>query len=190
QSPYGFINGGGSYNIIPYKKGTNKVFIKTGSKYLSGKGEGGKLQYSDSIGDDELFELVQIQPSPFDNRFQFHIVNKNGVPLGRTIHWESFTNPGSGSDDINFHPKSNNEINNWLKEWYPGKENEKQKYDKVEVNTRERIAKDSSGNVIKNSWVNHGSDYYYAGSDGGFLTGWKEIEGKTYYFNPDTATMF
>ncbi|MFV8521669.1 cell wall-binding protein [Bacillus sp. SBS7] len=190
QSPYGVINGGASYQIIPYKKGTNKVFIKTGSKYLSGKGEGNKIQYSDSIGDDELFELVQIQPDLYSNKFQFHILNKNGVPLARNLYFESFTNPDSGSDDIIFSAKNNNEIHNWLREWYPGKENEKQKYDGVEVKDDEKdltkwTAKDSSGNVIKNSWVNRGSDYYYAGSDGVFLKGWHDIEGKKYYFNPN-----
>lgn len=188
QSPYGYLNGGNSWNIIPYKKGTNKVLLKTNSKYVSGK-EGNGLQYSDSIGDDELFELVQIQPDPHSNKFQFHILNKNGVPLGRTLYLESFTNPHSGSDDISFSLKSNNEINNWLREWYPGKENEKQKYEGIEIEwdkevvNRPKLAKDSSGNVIKNSWVDINGIHRYAGSDGIFLTAWQEIEGKTYYFN-------
>lgn len=193
-SPYGLINGGASYQIIPYKKGTNKVFVKTGSKYLSGK-EGNKLQYSDSIGDEELFELVQIQPDPHSNKFQFHLLNKNGVPLTRNLYLESFDQPASGSDDINFYAKNNNEIHNWLREWYPGKENEKQKHDELQIVTDEKdpnkwTAKDSSGNVIKNSWVNPYSDsdfYFYAGSDGVFLKGWHDIEGKTYYFSPDNS---
>ncbi|MBJ8056610.1 cell wall-binding protein, partial [Bacillus cereus] len=57
--PFNALNHGNPYQIIPYKKGTNKVIVKTGSKYLSGK-EGKSLQYSDSLGDDEVFELVQI----------------------------------------------------------------------------------------------------------------------------------
>ncbi|MED2984934.1 hypothetical protein P4311_26605 [Bacillus thuringiensis] len=132
QSPYGVISGGVSYQIIPYKKGNNKVFVKTGSKYLSGK-EGNKLQYSDSIGDDELFELVEIQPDPHSNKSQFHLVNKDRVPLMHNHYLASFTNPASGSDELIFGSKSNNEISNWLKEWYPGKEHEKQKYDRIEV---------------------------------------------------------
>ncbi|PGZ06153.1 cell wall-binding protein, partial [Bacillus thuringiensis] len=45
--PFITLNDGKGYQIIPYKKGTNKVIVKTGSKYLSGK-EGNELQYSDS----------------------------------------------------------------------------------------------------------------------------------------------
>jgi glucan-binding YG repeat protein len=117
------------------------------------------------------------------------LFNKNGVPLTRNLYLESFDQPASGSDDINFYAKNNNEIHNWLKEWYPGKENEKQKYDGLEVEwdkevlNRPRSAKDSSGNVIRNSWVDIYGTHRYAGSDGIFLTGWKEIKGKTYYFD-------
>ncbi|WP_257152916.1 hypothetical protein [Bacillus cereus] len=39
-------------------------------------------------------------------------------------------------------------------------------------------ATDSSGNVIKNSWVNQGNAYYYADADGIFLKGFQEINGK------------
>ncbi|MBJ8056219.1 cell wall-binding protein, partial [Bacillus cereus] len=83
--------------------------------------------------------------------------------------------------------KSNNEINNWLIEWYPGKENERQKYDKIEIIPNEKdptkySAKDSSGNVIKNSWVNQGSGYHFTDAEGVILTGWQDIKGKTYYF--------
>ncbi|ENQ3080467.1 cell wall-binding protein [Bacillus cereus] len=186
--PFITLNDGKPYQIIPYEKGTNKVVIKTGSKYLSGK-EGNALQYSDSIGEDEVFELVQIENSG-QNEFQFRLNNKNGVSLAGNQYISQFGTDWSFKSEIRFTAKNNNEIHNWLREWYPGKENAKQKYDEVEIKSDEKdltewTAKDSSGNVIKNSWVNRGSDYYYAGSDGVFLKGWHEIEGKKYYFHPD-----
>ncbi|WP_242274829.1 N-acetylmuramoyl-L-alanine amidase family protein [Bacillus cereus group sp. BfR-BA-01310] len=186
--PFITLHGGENYKIIPYKKGSKKVVVKKGSQYLSGK-EGNNLQYSDSIGDDELFELVQIENSYYDEP-QFRLNNKNGVSLAGNQYIAQFGTDFSFKSEIRFTAKNNNEIHNWLKEWYPGKENEKQKYDGIQIVTDEKdpkkwTAKDSSGNVIKNSWVNQGSNYYYAGSDGVFLTGWHEIEGKKYYFHPD-----
>ncbi|MCM3738565.1 cell wall-binding protein [Bacillus cytotoxicus] len=185
--PFSILNDGKPYQIIPYKKGTNKVLVKTGSKYLSGKEENA-LRYSDSIGDDEVFELVQTGNSN-RNEFQFHLKNKNGVSLAGNQNVQRFGTDWSFKSEIRFTGKSNNEIHNWLREWYPGKENEKQKYDGIQIMSDEKdptkkIAKDSSGNVIKNSWVEQGRDYHYAGSDGVLLTGWQEIDGKTYYFEP------
>ena len=190
--PFITLNDGKPYQIIPYKKGTNKVIVKTGSKYLSGK-EGKGLQYSDSLGDDEVFELVQIENS-YENKFQFRLNNKNGVSLAGNQYISQFGTDGSFRSEIYFPDKSNDEINNWLKEWYPGKENVKQKYDGVQFVADEKdstklIAKDSSGNVIKNSWVNRGSDYHFADADGVLMTGWQEIEGKTYYFHPSSTHM-
>ncbi|PQZ57035.1 cell wall-binding protein [Bacillus sp. MYb209] len=184
--PFTTLNDGKPYQIIPYKKGTNKVLVKTGSKYLSGK-EGNALQYSDSIGDDEVFELVQIDQKSFYNNVQFHLKNKNGVSLAGNQNIHGFATDWSFKSEIRFTAKSNNEIHNWLREWYPGKENEKQKYDGIQIIADEKdptkqIAKDSSGTVIKNSWVNRDGNQYYAGSDGILLTGWHEVEGKTYYF--------
>ncbi|MBE7106653.1 cell wall-binding protein, partial [Bacillus cereus] len=186
------LNDGKPYQIIPYKKGTNKVIVKTGSKYLSGK-EGNELQYSDSLGDDEVFELVQIENSESGSS-QFRLNNKNGVSLIGDRHTSKFGTDQSLQSKIRFENKSNNEINNWLIEWYPGKENEKQKYDKVQVVADEKdstkwIAKDSSGNVIKNSWVNRGDGYSFADSEGILMTGWQEIKGKTYYFSPSYGYM-
>ncbi|MBJ8107725.1 MULTISPECIES: N-acetylmuramoyl-L-alanine amidase family protein [Bacillus cereus group] len=180
--PWNALNDGKPYQIIPYKKGTNKVVVKTGSKYLSGK-EGNALQYSDSIGDDEVFELVQTGNSN-DNKFQFYLKNKNGVSLAGNQNVQQFGTDGSFKSEIRFTGKSNNEIHNWLRAWYPGKENERQNYDGIEFvyESGKGMAKDPSGNVIKNSWVKEGKDYYYAGSDGFFLKDWQEIEGKTYYF--------
>ncbi|MED1058994.1 cell wall-binding protein, partial [Bacillus mycoides] len=174
------------YQIIPYKKGSNKVVIKKGSKYLSGK-EGQSVQFSDSIGDDEVLELVQIENSG-NNEFQFNLINKNGARLTNTPdHHRKFTTTDKDlASNIRFPAKNNNEIHNWLINWYPGKENERPKYDEVEFKFEgsSGTAKDASGNVIKNSWVKRDIDYYYAGSDGVFLTGWQEIDGKTYYFEP------
>ncbi|NWK72587.1 cell wall-binding protein [Bacillus paramycoides] len=186
------LNDGNPYQIIPYKKGTNKVFVKKGSKYLSGK-EGSQLQYSDSISDDELFELVQTN-NDNDGKFQFHLVNKNGVKLAGNSYVHGFETNWSYKSEISFPEKSNNEIQNWLKNWYPGKENEKQKYDGIQIVADEKdstklIAKDSSGNVIKNSWINRGSDYHFADADGVLLTGWHELEGKTYYFHPSSTHL-
>ncbi|MGH1049064.1 N-acetylmuramoyl-L-alanine amidase family protein [Bacillus mycoides] len=182
--PFSILNHGNPYQIIPYKKGTNKVLVKTGSKYLSGK-EGNALQYSDSIGDDEVFELVQTSNS-IDNKLQFYLKNKNGVSLAGNQNVQQFGTDWSFKSEIRFTAKNNNEIHNWLIKWYPGKENERPKYDEVEFKFEgsSGTTKDASGNVIKNSWVKRDIDYYYAGSDGVFLTGWQEIDGKTYYFDP------
>lgn len=185
--PFIRLNDGKPYQIIPYKKGTNKVIVKTGSKYLSGK-EGNELQYSDSLGDDEVFELVQIENSDAGT-FQFRLNNKNGVSLTGDRDTSKFGTGERFYSEIRFDDKSNNEIHNWLVEWYPGKENERQKYDGVQFVADEKdstklIAKDSSGNVIKNSWVNQGSAYYFADAEGALLTGWQDIKGNTYYFEP------
>ncbi|WP_243526737.1 N-acetylmuramoyl-L-alanine amidase family protein [Bacillus pseudomycoides] len=192
-SVFSILNDGNPYQIIPAQKGTNKVIVKKGSKYLSGK-EGNALQYSDVIGDDEILELVMIDEKSHDNKVQFHLVNKNGVPLVAGLYSQLFHSPDSGDDDLSFTAKTNNEVHNWLREWYPGKVNEKQKYEGIEFEYKDgekfpTAAKDSSGNVIKNTWVDQGADYYYAGSDGVFLKGWKEIDGKTYYFHPDSRRV-
>ncbi|MEH6892353.1 cell wall-binding protein [Bacillus sp. JJ864] len=186
------LNDGKPYQIIPYKKGTNKVIVKTGSKYLSGK-EGNELQYSDSLGDDEVFEFVQVENND-SGSFQFRLINKNGVSLVGDRHTSKFgTGEGFGSE-IRFDDRNKNEIHNWLIEWYPGKENEKHKYDGAQFVADEKdstklIAKDSSGNVIKNSWVNKDSKYHFADAEGALLKGWQDIKGKTYYFDPSTGEL-
>ncbi|PDY44170.1 cell wall-binding protein [Bacillus pseudomycoides] len=140
-----------------------------------------------------MFELVQIENS-YENKFQFRLNNKNGVSLAGNQYISQFGTDGSFRSEIHFPDKSNDEINNWLREWYPGKENVKQKYNGVQFVADEKdstklIAKDSSGNVIKNSWINRGSDYHFADADGVLMTGWQEIEGKTYYFHPSSTSM-
>ncbi|WP_018766968.1 N-acetylmuramoyl-L-alanine amidase family protein [Bacillus sp. 105MF] len=194
--PFSILNDGKPYQIIPYKKGTNKVLVKTGSKYLSGK-EGNALQYSDSIGDDEVFELVQTGNSN-DNNFQFYLKNKNGVSLAGNSYVQQFGTDWSFKSEIRFTAKTNNEIHNWLRAWYPGKENEKQNYDGIEFRSNDKgdssiwTAYDSTGKLIKNSWVNQGTQnpgWYYADASGVLLKGWQKIEGNTYYFNPESNMM-
>ncbi|MEH6892253.1 cell wall-binding protein [Bacillus sp. JJ864] len=190
--PYIRLNDGKPYQIIPYKKGTNKVIVKTGSKYLSGK-EGNELQYSDSLGDDEVFELVQVENNG-SGSFQFRLINKNGVSLAGDRHTSKFGTGERFYSEIRFDDKNSNEIHNWLIEWYPGKENERQKYDGVQFVADEKdstklIAKDSSGNAIKNSWVNRGNRYFFADAEGVLMTGWQDIQGKRYYFEKDTGLI-
>ncbi|PGS09040.1 cell wall-binding protein [Bacillus pseudomycoides] len=191
-SVYSILNDGNPYQIIPYKKGTNKVIVKKGSKYLSGKEENA-LQYSDVIGDDEVLELVMIDNKSHDNKVQFHLVNKNGVPLIAGLSSQLFHSPDSGNDDLSFTAKTNNEVHNWLKEWYPGKGNEIPKYEKIEF---KEDSKDSSlwtaydsGKLITNNWVERDGSRYYANSSGVLLKGWKEINGNMYYFNPNSNQM-
>ncbi len=191
-SVYSILNDGNPYQIIPYKKGTNKVIVKKGSKYLSGKEENA-LQYSDVIGDDEVLELVMIDNKSHDNKVQFHLVNKNGVPLIAGLSSQLFHSPDSGNDDLSFTAKTNNEVHNWLKEWYPGKRNEIPKYEKIEF---KEDSKDSSlwtaydsGKLITNNWVERDGSRYYANSSGVLLKGWKEINGNMYYFNPNSNQM-
>ncbi|MGG1343700.1 cell wall-binding protein [Bacillus toyonensis] len=186
------LEGNKTYQIIPIKKGSNKVFVKTGSKYLSGK-EVGKFEYSDSISDAEVFELAEIEKNSKGD-FQFHLINKNGARLAHTHEGQRFTTDANNSSNVYFAEKTNSEIHNWLREWYPGKENEKQMYDGIQIIADEKdptkkSAKDSSGNVIKNSWVAFSSSHYYAGSDGVFLKDWHDIEGQAYYFGPDGAAF-
>ncbi|WP_410985279.1 N-acetylmuramoyl-L-alanine amidase family protein [Bacillus cereus] len=191
--PFSTLNDGKAYQIIPYKKGTNKVLVKTGSKYLSGK-EGNALQYSDSIGDDEVFELVQIENSG-DGEFQFRLNNKNGVSLAGNEYISQFGTDWSFRSEIRFTAKNNNEIRNWLIDWHPSKVNETKKhegktYDGLEFKAD---AKDTSiwtaynsGKLITNSWIERQGSHFYADSSGILLKGWQEFEGNTYYFNPDT----
>ncbi len=193
ELPFIKLNGGKPYQITPYKKGTNKVIVKTGSKYLSGK-EGDPLQYSDSIGDDEVFDLVLMDQKSSDDKVQFRLNNKNGVSLIGNAVTRKFGTDKNLKSEIRFSDKSNNEIHNWLIEWYPGKENERQKYDEIEIIADEKDptkyrAKDSSGNVIKNSWVNRDNEYYFVDAEGVILTGWQEIKGKTYYFSSPYGYM-
>lgn len=180
-----------TYQIIPIQKGSNKVVLKKGSKYLSGK-EGNGLQYSDSIGDDEVLELVQIENSAAD-LLKFNLVNKNGTRLADTKDRKGFTTNNALSSDIRFQGKTNNEIRNWLIDWHPSKVNETKKHEGMTYGGLEFKADEkdpsiwtayNSGKLITNSWIKKQDSHYYADSSGILLKGWQEIEGNTYYFNP------
>lgn len=190
-SVFSILNDGNPYQIIPVQKGTNKVIVKKGSKYLSGK-EGNALQYSDVIGDDEVFEFVLIDKKSYDNKVQFHLVNKKGAHLVAGINSQLFHNPGQ-FDELYFTAKTNNEVHNWLSEWYPGKENEVPKYEKIEFdfdkNDHSIWTAYDSGKLIKNSWIERNGTRYYAGSSGVLLKGWQDIGGNRYYFHPGANNM-
>ncbi|MEK4099942.1 N-acetylmuramoyl-L-alanine amidase family protein [Bacillus sp. FSL E2-0195] len=191
--PDSILNHGEPYKIIPYKKGTNKVLVKAGSKYLSGREDNRGIQYSDSFGADELFELVSA-PASYNNKWQFHLVNKNGVRLAGNAYGHKFGTDWSYKSEISFTAINNDEVNNWLIDWYPGKEHEKQKYEGVKFehdksDTSIWTAYDSSGKLITNSWVNRSNSYYYTDASGVLLKGWQEIKGNTYHFNPASNEM-
>ncbi|PFE09039.1 N-acetylmuramoyl-L-alanine amidase family protein [Bacillus cereus] len=193
---YNILDHGNPYKIIPYKKGSNKVIIKSGSKYLSGREDRSGIQYSNSVGDDEVFELVQVSNSKHDNKLQFNLINKNGARLaGTSFGGHYFTHELEQlTHQFIFTAKNNDEVNNWLIDWYPGKEHEKQKYEGVKFeydksDTSIWTAYDSSGKLITNSWVNRSNSYYYTDSSGVLLKGWQEIKGNTYYFNPESNMM-
>ncbi|MDM5235278.1 cell wall-binding protein [Bacillus cereus] len=182
-----------TYQIIPIQKGSNKVVVKKGSKYLSGK-EGNGLQYSDSIGDDEVLELVQIENSAAD-LLKFNLINKNGTRLADTKDRKGFTTNNALSSDIRFQGKTNNEIRNWLIDWHPSKVNETKKHEGMTYGGLEfkPDEKDSSiwtaynsGKLITNSWIERNGSHYYADSSGILLKGWQEFEGNTYYFSPNS----
>ncbi|PGK37501.1 cell wall-binding protein [Bacillus anthracis] len=197
KAAFGSLNHGESYQIIPYKKGSNKVLVKSGSKYLSGK-EGNVLQYSDSIGDDELFELVSAPA--FLNKWQFDLVNKNGVRLTSNSYIQGFRKENDGANSfrpgISFTAKTNDEVHNWLIDWYPGKEYDRQKYDgRVEFKANDKsdgsiwTAYDASGKLITNSWIERDGAYHYADASGVLLKGWQEIKDNTYYFAPHSNSL-
>ncbi|ALZ64623.1 Toxin A (plasmid) [Bacillus cereus] len=113
--------------------------------------------------------------------------NKNGESLIGNATTIKFGIDENLKSEIRFHEKSNNEVHNWLRNWHPNKLNERQIYDGVrfEYDGKEQEftrAYDSSGNLIKNSWVKGDEGYSYASSSGIFLKGWQEVEGNTYYF--------
>lgn len=48
---------------------------------------------------------------------------------------------------------------------------------------------DGSGTMVKSEWVLWKTRWYYLGPDGAMLTGWQEIEGKTYYLYTSDGHM-
>ncbi|MDP7978024.1 cell wall-binding protein [Bacillus multifaciens] len=174
------------FQIIPIKKGSNKVIVKQGRDHVSGK-EGPGLHWTDGLNPEEILELVPIENSG-NNELQFNLINKNGARLIITEDRAEFTTDKGLPSNLRFTGKTNNELHNWLREWYPGKENEEKKYGEIQIVIDEKdsriwTAKDSDGNVIKNSWIRYGGEKQYVGPDGIVVRDrWYNVEGKTYYF--------
>ncbi|MED1287739.1 cell wall-binding protein [Bacillus mycoides] len=181
-------NAGTDFTITPVKKGSDKVFITSvfndNLRYLTSKKLGDRSQWvythAGDISSDEVWTLVNRENGQFslqNNKGEYFYVPRTGKGA-----------PAWTTSDINQAGKftarlAEGKWNNWLIDWYPGKENEKKEYSEVEFDYNKSTAKDSFGNVIKNNWVKKDKDYYYAGSDGVFLkNGWQEIDGETYYF--------
>nr|WP_254918715.1 hypothetical protein [Bacillus cereus] len=114
------LNGGKPYQLISYKKGTNKILVKTEAKYLSGK-EGEPLKYLNTIGADEVFEFVLIDQKSPDNKIQFRLNNKDGVSLVGSATTRKFGAGNNLKSEIHFPNKSNNQVHNWLRNWHPNK---------------------------------------------------------------------
>lgn len=47
--------------------------------------------------------------------------------------------------------------------------------------------KKADGTKYQNSWVVSGARWYYIGADGSMKTGWQQLNGKWYFFNPASA---
>nr|WP_240381185.1 cell wall-binding protein [Bacillus mycoides] len=192
----GDSNSGTDFTITPVKKGSDKVFITSvfngNVRYLTSKISGHNQQWvythAGDISSDEVWTIVNRENGQFslqNNKGQYIYVPRTGNSA-----------PAWTTSDINEAGKftarlAEGKWNNWLIDWYPGKENERKHYDGIEFvyEGGKGMAKDSSGNVIKNSWVNKDKDYCYAGSDGFLLKGWQEIGGKTYYFQDNMRLL-
>ncbi|HDX9590834.1 TPA: hypothetical protein ROX98_003894 [Bacillus pseudomycoides] len=123
------------------------------------------------------------------------MINKNGARLTVTTDLAKFTTDKEQPSNLRFTAKTNNELHNWLVDWHPSKVNETKKHEgntyaglefkHDEKDPSIRIAYDS-GKLITNSWIKSQDYHYYADSSGILLKGWKEIEGNTYYFHPES----
>lgn len=195
----GDSNSGTDFTITPIKKGSNKVIISSvfngKLRYLTSKsGDHSQWIYTHDgdISSDEIWDLVVRKDGQFslkNNKGQYLYVSRSGKSA-----------PAWTTGDINEASKltarlAAPEWNNWLIDWHPRKKNETKKhegktYDGLEFKAD---AKDgsiwtayNSGKLITNSWIKRGNDHYYADSSGTLLKGWQEIEGNTYYFNPNS----
>ncbi|MGG1343699.1 hypothetical protein ABE244_24645 [Bacillus toyonensis] len=111
------------FQIIPIKKGSNKVIVKQGRDYISGK-EGPELLCIDAIGPDEILELVPIEDY---GTIRFNLINKNGARLALTTNNAAFTTDKERPSNLRFTGKTNDELHNWLVDWHPSKVNEAKK---------------------------------------------------------------
>ncbi|MHA8138291.1 glycoside hydrolase family 70 protein [Lactobacillaceae bacterium Scapto_B20] len=48
---------------------------------------------------------------------------------------------------------------------------------------------DSFGDLVKNGFFSHGTNWYYAGADGSLVNGYQEINGRQLYFNADGSQV-
>ncbi|WP_336992623.1 cell wall-binding protein [Bacillus toyonensis] len=171
------------FTIIPIKKGSNKVILKENLQYIPSV-LGAKERYK--IGPDIVWTLHDTGQNGL-----FVLQNDKGQYLSVDDSSAKFTDQYREASLFNADLKSE-KWNNWLIKWYPGKENQKPSYYGIQIVTDEKdatkqFAKDSSGDVIENSWITYGAGKYYTGSDGVLLKGWHDIEGKTYYFGSNGA---
>ncbi|WP_176520539.1 N-acetylmuramoyl-L-alanine amidase family protein [Bacillus thuringiensis] len=173
------------FKIIPIKKGSNKVILRENLQYIPSV-LGSEERYH--IGPDKVWTLHDTGQNGLfvlqNDKGQYLSVDDSSAKFTDQYNEASFFNANLNKD----------EWNNWLIDWYPGKENERKKYDidTYEIDEKDPnkwTAKDSHGNVIKNNWVKKGDNHYYAGSDGVFLKDWQEINSKKYYFNPQRFNL-
>ena len=53
-------------------------------------------------------------------------------------------------------------------------------------NTNDWYYFDKSGAMVVNKWAQDGGGWFYQGSDGASVTGWKKLDGKWYYLDPNS----
>jgi len=172
------------FKIIPIKKGSNKVILRENLQYIPSALGSKESKYN--IGPDKVWTLHDT-----GKKGLFVLQNDKGQYLSVDDSSAKFTDQYNEASLFNADLKSE-KWNNWLIKWYPGKENEKTSYYGIQIVTDEKDAtkqfvKDSSGDVIENSWITYAGGKYYTGSDGVLLKSWHDIEGKTYYFGSDGA---
>lgn len=174
-----------SFKIIPIKKGSNKVILRENLQYIPSVL--GSKEDKWTIGPDKVWTLHDTGKNGMfvlqNDKGQYLSVNDSSAKFTDQYNEASFFNADLNRD----------RWNHWLIDWYPGKENEKKKYDGIKIVTDEKdsrilTATDSSGGLITNSWIEYGGAKHYAGPDGVFVKSrWLDIEGKTYYFGSDGA---
>ncbi|XMA23508.1 cell wall-binding protein (plasmid) [Bacillus bombysepticus] len=181
-------NRGTDFTITPVKKGSDKVFITSTFngkvRYLTSKDLGHYSQWvytqAENIGSDEVWTLVNRENGQFslqNNKGEYIYVPRTGRSAPA---WTSTDITKAGKFTARM---SRDKWNHWLIDWYPGKENESKNNENVTV--KDGRAYDSTGDLMKNSWIKQSYNYLYAGSDGVLLKGWQEINGKTYHFSED-----
>ncbi|RAN76851.1 N-acetylmuramoyl-L-alanine amidase family protein [Bacillus sp. SRB_331] len=172
------------FQIIPIKKGSNKVILKGYLHYIPSVL--GSTEGTYNIGPDKVWTLHDT-----GEEGRFVLQNDKGQYLSVDDSSAKFTDQYKEASLFNADLK-NDKWNNWLIKWYPGKENKNPEYHGFQIVTDEkdstkRSAKYSDGDVIKDSWITYAGKRFYADSDGFLLNGWQDIKGKTYYFGQNGA---